>query len=217
MSHAGDTIACLSRGWVHEIAEFASFQRTKPDERKDFITREIDVGRAAYGRFTTVKPRRSVFVATTNRYDFADDPTGDRRYWPIHALRADVEWVVANRDQLWAEAVVRAQRGEKHWIEGTAGEALAAGLVEQYAPDRPHATTLSSILSLAPPNGWITMDALLSRIELKGAAKTPRLTQQIGQLLRSFGWTCSLCTPIGTLRLRCWHRKDADQNALVAF
>ena len=46
--------------------------------------------RPAYKRTSIVYKRRCVFVATTNRDDWAVDETGNRRYLPIKTQNIDV-------------------------------------------------------------------------------------------------------------------------------
>jgi len=61
-----------------------------------------------------------VFAGTTNEERYFPDRTGNRRYWPVKVQdEIDVERIIADRDQLWAEAFARWKRGEK-WFADTA-------------------------------------------------------------------------------------------------
>ena len=48
----------------------------------------------------------------SNRHD---DDTGGRRFWPVACGVVNLQWLQENREQLFAEAVVRYQNGESWW------------------------------------------------------------------------------------------------------
>ena len=54
------------------------------------------------------------------------DTTGARRFWPVTCGLIDLEALVRDRDQLWAEAVVRFQAGARWWLETPELEGMAA-------------------------------------------------------------------------------------------
>ena len=47
--------------------------------------------RLSYERHPRVYKRQSVFFGTTNDHDYLEDPTGARRYWPIHVKVAMID------------------------------------------------------------------------------------------------------------------------------
>ena len=101
--------------WLVEFSEFSRINRATLDVAKAFITRRSDYYRPAYARTHKDFPRTCIFVGTTND----DHPLHDRenrRFMPIHCVKADVAWIAANRDQLWAEAVSRYRQGVKWWV-----------------------------------------------------------------------------------------------------
>jgi hypothetical protein len=57
-------------------------------------------------------PRVTVFCGTINPDRFLGNSEGNRRFWPIRVgSMIDLEWVKANRDQIWAEAYHYLQQG----------------------------------------------------------------------------------------------------------
>ncbi len=55
-------------------------------------------------------------MGTTNESEYLKDTTGNRRFWPIKVLKdADIDYIKANREQLFAEAVFRFKKGETYW------------------------------------------------------------------------------------------------------
>jgi len=108
-----DAYLQLQRVWIYEDAEMTSAKGTTAERVKAFVTSTHDNFRPPYGRVVVKLPRQTVFVATTNDDTPLDDPTGSRRFWPVVAPGPlDANWLRANREQLWAEAVVAYEAGE---------------------------------------------------------------------------------------------------------
>ena len=109
---------------IIESAELMGARKAVIERLKAFITRQAERGRLAYGRYTSVIPRRFVLVGTTNDSEgLPSDYTGMRRYLvaPVAAKegktamengRDVIKYITENRDQLWAEAVHLYEEGE---------------------------------------------------------------------------------------------------------
>jgi predicted P-loop ATPase len=111
-----------------EISEMEALLRATSSASKAFITRRFDRYRPPYGRYTINKPRQCVFAGSINPPvgGYLKDPTGARRIWPVFCPDViDLEALARDRDQLWAEAVVRFKAGAKWWLETPDLEALA--------------------------------------------------------------------------------------------
>jgi predicted P-loop ATPase len=107
----------LSGVWVYEIGEMASFA-TKADQEllKAFISSCEDSGVPPYGREVVTKPRSVVFVATSNDDQPLRDRTGNRRFQTLQVGdRVDLDGIVRDREQIWAEAVHLFRTGES-WV-----------------------------------------------------------------------------------------------------
>ena len=119
--------------WIIELAELAALRRAEVEGIKSFITCRTDRFRPAYGRRTVAQPRRCVFAGTTNGTEYLRDGTGNRRFWPIKCTRIDLEALVRDRYQLWAEALVRVRAGEPWHITD---ERLAETVADEQAARR---------------------------------------------------------------------------------
>lgn len=120
----GKTAAELIQGtWINELGELKGFNRFEANSIKQFISRTEDIFRKAYGHTTDRYPRRCVFFGTSNDSEFLKDTTGNRRFWPIdvgiNKPTKDV-WseLPEEVDQIWAEAFLRWQIGEKIYLAG---------------------------------------------------------------------------------------------------
>lgn len=98
--------------WLYEIAELTGMRRAEIEHVKAFASRTVDRARPAYGRFRVDRPRRTIFFATTNRDDYLQSDTGNRRFWPVATSTIDLVALARDRDQIWAEAAVCEARGD---------------------------------------------------------------------------------------------------------
>jgi len=99
--------------WIIEASDLQGMRATDVTKLKSMLSRQIDGPvRLAYARTPVEISRQFVLFGTTNAINYLKDQTGNRRFWPVEVQRCDVEWMVANRDQLWAEAAHREASGE---------------------------------------------------------------------------------------------------------
>jgi predicted P-loop ATPase len=98
---------------IVELSEMASRGAVTNQRNKAMLSRQVDRGRTVWSRNVTDRPRRNIFVLSTNEDQPLTDATGGRRYLPGRLERpVDIEWIKANRDQLIGEAAAREARGE---------------------------------------------------------------------------------------------------------
>jgi Virulence-associated protein E/Bifunctional DNA primase/polymerase, N-terminal len=101
---------------IIEFPELAGYNRASREHNKAMLSRKVDRSRLSYARYATDAPRRSVPIATTNEDMFLSDPTGERRTWHFTMARYDRDAFLRDKDQLYAEAVVR-EPNEKLWLD----------------------------------------------------------------------------------------------------
>ncbi len=68
----------VSGVFIYEIAELESTRKAEVETVKSFLSRTSDNVRPAYGRFRVDRPRRCIFVGTTNagKHDgYLQDPS----------------------------------------------------------------------------------------------------------------------------------------------
>ena len=59
------------------------------------------------------------FAGSVNHSSYLRDDSGGRRFWPVACGRIDVDRLTRDRDQVWAEAKARFERGCVWWLETT--------------------------------------------------------------------------------------------------
>lgn len=101
--------------WLAEVADLSGFRGRDLDHLKAALTTRVDRFRRSYDRRAMDYPRRCVFVGTTNRDDWQADDTGARRFLPIRVREVNLDFIRAQRDQLFAEAVELYKGGIPWW------------------------------------------------------------------------------------------------------
>jgi predicted P-loop ATPase len=118
LADLGSKDACLqTQGvWGVEVSELDAMTRGEVSKIKAFISRTTDRFRPPYGQRVIEAPRECVFWGTTNSDSYLKDETGGRRFWPIKIGKIDVDGLIRDRDQLWAEARALFEKGTAWWL-----------------------------------------------------------------------------------------------------
>ena len=106
-------VQSLTGSWIIELAELKSLARTAGgvESVKRFLTATQDKYRIPYERRADTFYRQCVFAGTTNKDDFLQDETGNRRFLIIHtgvtkpSKSLFTPEVMEDIKQAWAEAV----------------------------------------------------------------------------------------------------------------
>lgn len=111
--------------WINEVGELNGLNRAETNAVKQFLSKVEDIFREPYGRRTGIYPRRCVFFGTTNESEFLKDKTGNRRFWPVDCgVNAPTKSVFRDLPeavpQIWAEALMAWQLGERLYLTGEA-------------------------------------------------------------------------------------------------
>jgi putative DNA primase/helicase len=111
-----DFLQAMQGAWLIEIPDMTGFGRREHSQVISTITIRTDEYRKSYGRHSESHPRACVFAATSETDDYLGDTRGRRRYWPLRCKDISLDVLRANREQLFAEAVVRYRNGAT-WYE----------------------------------------------------------------------------------------------------
>lgn len=198
-----DSYQQLQGRWLYEFSELDSFAKADITKIKAFIASVSDYFRASFDRRARDYPRQLVFGGSTNEDHYLSDPTGNRRFWPVRVTRRiDIDWVVANLDQLFAEARDRVLAGERAYPSAEEERDL-------FVPQQRERTVESAIeikigrylydenqrVSMHGENGTlvneITLVELLDRIGIGIEKLGPGRyhEKQAAAALRKHGWT----------------------------
>lgn len=159
----------LAGKWIVELAEMNATKKADITAVKNFLTATTDKYRRPYDRLEVSIPRQCVFIATTNEDKPLNDPTGNRRYWPVHIMsKIDIDRVKENRDQLFAEAVVAFMAGEKWYFDEDSEEGkIIAAETENFVEEEPLTDILRRKLEEdIPMIGEVTSETLRDLLEI---------------------------------------------------
>lgn len=165
--------------WIIEAGEMAGYTKAEENASKQFLSRQVDVFRQAYGRRTQEYPRRCVFFGSTNQYEFLKDITGNRRFWPVDIeAQKPTKNVYVNLpgevDQIWAEAVVRYKNGEPLIIEDNEDVLrLAETARETHMESNSKTGIINEFVLQKVPKNWNTMNRTARRTFLTMGSHTP--------------------------------------------
>lgn len=151
----------LQGSWIIELAELSSIRRADVETIKNFISKQDDVYRPAYGRNVVSHPRQCVFFGTTNEVEFLRDRTGNRRFWPITVRGVDRGQLIGLEDevdQIWAEAKVYAmERHEPLWMNDESLYAAAIEAQDEHSVQDELVGMIEEYLDILLPENWETL------------------------------------------------------------
>lgn len=198
-----DSMQRVSGRWIYEIPELIGTKKKDNEDIKAFLTSTIDRYRPPYGRNVVEQPRQVVFIGTTNEDAFLRDPTGSRRFWPVRVGRVDLEGIQRDRDQLWAEAVARFQRGEPWWLEADA-EAQVAEANRAYEEDDPWRELISAAVDGMPPGSVFTVGDILTKLSIPADRRSRGHDNRVSAVLKDLGCEKAGRGPAKLGKARLW-------------
>ena len=203
--------------WILEIGELAGLRKAETETLRSFISRQNDIYRAAFGKRATPHPRQCIFFGTTNAESgYLRDTTGNRRFWPIKTPGNGKKrsWELTEYDilQIWAEAMVYVEQGEKLYLPPEI-EALAKNEQREALEADEREGLVQDFLDALLPENWDKMDTYERRNFLEGTGVGG--IGQIGTVKRTTVsnmeiWCECFCKERANL-------KRADSNELMAI
>jgi len=113
-----DTLITLHSAWFHNWGEIDRiFGMQSSENIKHFMSEQRDNFRYPHERTNSLKNRKCILVGTTNKRNFINDPTGNRRFPIISTNRINAEWVLEHRDQIFASAKNDYLDGIRWWYD----------------------------------------------------------------------------------------------------
>lgn len=164
----------LQGAWISEMAEMSGYKKADINSTKQFISKQSDSFRPAYGKNKQTFLRQGIIIATVNEEEFLRDPTGDRRFWPVRidqkSAKKDIHKLsLAEANQIWAEAKKRYFDGETLYLDAET-EKSARLIQRSHAERDSREGVIEAYLDKLLPENWASMDLFARREYLQNGA-----------------------------------------------
>ncbi len=181
-----DSVLQTQGVWIIELSELDSLSRAEVGRIKAFMSRTTDRFRPPYGKRLIESPRQCVFAGSVNHSSYLRDDSGGRRFWPVACGRIDIDRFARDRDQLWAEAKARFERGCVWWLETT--ELVGMASLEQ--ADRYEGDPWEEVIAhWAEDRRSASIGEVLSRCLDKPQALWTQVDKnRVARCFRALGW-----------------------------
>jgi putative DNA primase/helicase len=113
------------------------------------------------------------------------DGTGSRRFWPARVRRVDLEWLRANRDQLWAEAAHYYREGAPWWLPDPVEAARRTEASTYFETDAWQDAIGSFVVG---QSSITTADLLDGALKLDRSQQHAGTTRRVAAIMRGLGW-----------------------------
>lgn len=196
-----DFYGVLQGHMLVEISEMHSFTRAEVERIKGIISCQVDRYRKAYGRNTEDHPRQTVLVCTTNRNDWQRDDTGARRFWPVRCGTVNHDWLRANRDQLFAEAVKLYREGASWWDVPVADQ-------QKETEARRDADSWEGPIGLwlASQTRPTTSEILSECLKIEVGRHDQVVQKRVARIMRVLGWEQVVTRTTSGRSFRVWYK-----------
>lgn len=198
-----DSVKKVVSKWIVELGEVdATFRKADIAALKAFISREYDELRLPYARVESRFARRTVFFASVNDEQFLHDPTGNTRWWTLHAIALG-EPAKLDMQQVWAEVKSLYDAGESWHLDGDELDALNGHNREHEAINPVHELIDKGFDWAAPQSTW-TVPMLATDIALVACVDKPtrkEVNEAIAHVVSRYGVETK---KLGKTRIKHW-------------
>jgi predicted P-loop ATPase len=181
-----DELQKLAGVLICEIGEMDGFHKRENTFLKAFISRQHDQYRVAYGISVESYPRQFVFAGSYNPAGgIITDPTGARRYWFVkNGAVFDIVALRRDKNQLWAEAVVRYRDGEKLYLDDKLSELAADAADKRRIVDE----WTNDVMNVVGTSDFVEVATIMKSLGFEITSRNGPESRRISNILRAAGW-----------------------------
>ncbi|TXH51501.1 MAG: hypothetical protein E6Q87_01470 [Cellvibrionales bacterium] len=177
---------------VMELPELSGMRKREAEDLKRFVASTTNVWIEKHQTTKTIYPRRCIFFGTTNETAILNDPTGSRRWLPFECGICNPQWVIDNRDQLWAQGAAIFKESGVQW---EAAERLARDVHEDFRSSDPWEVQIArwleatDVFGVAPESrNAITTAEVMTGLGIPANQQTRATEMRAGNALKALGY-----------------------------
>jgi hypothetical protein len=178
--------------WVAELAELSSMSKTEENRLKSFITMQADDYIPKFSNLSVSRKRRTIFIGTVNPEGdgtYLRGQTGNTRFLPIRVKDIQVDDFEAQREQLFAEALVYYnEHPETWWQLSSEGTLKARDARDARRQGSVYEGSLSDWLIGKTETTWEQIAENYLLLEAKEKWKDKSLQAEVTKALHACGW-----------------------------
>jgi hypothetical protein len=178
--------------WVAELAELSTMRRTEENRLKSFITMQADDYIPKFSNLSVSRKRCTIFIGTVNPEGdgtYLKGQTGNTRYLPIRVNDINIADFEAQREQLFAQALLYYQEHPDDWWQlSTEGTEKARAQREERRQGSIYERTLGAWLEGKAFTTWEEIATGYLLLEHKDKWQDKMLQAEISKALHANGW-----------------------------
>lgn len=177
---------------VLELPELSGMRKRESEDLKRFVASTTNVWVEKYQTTKSVYPRRCIFFGTSNQTEILNDPTGSRRWLPFECGVCNPQWVIDNRDQLWAQG---ARMFKESGVQYEGAERLAREVHEDFRASDPWEVQITrwleapGLAGVAPESrNAITTAEVMTGLGIPPNQQNRAIEIRAGNVLKALGY-----------------------------
>ena len=178
---------------VMELPELSGMRKRESEDLKRFVASTTNVWIEKHEKTKSIYPRRCIFFGTTNETAILNDPTGSRRWLPFECGTCNPQWVIDNREQLWAQGAAMFKESGVHY---EAAERLARDVHEDFRANDPWEVQIarwlkeaSGLSGVAPESrNAITTAEVMAGLGIPTSQQNRAIEMRAGNALKALGY-----------------------------
>ena len=193
---------------VANLDEMRGTSKKEDAEKKAAISRMREAYVPKYKETREEFGRQCMLYATTNQLKFLND-SENRRYHMLPTGDVDLEWIRANRDQLWAQGVAMFKAKGQQWKRALE---LAPEYTADYEMDDAWDVVIAAWIDSTPLETFTTHDVLTHAVNIPVERQGRAEQTRVGHILRRLGCEKRKQANGG---IRQWHYKKPEKVGQV--